>query len=84
MREHDLHCRGMLILGQDAGEEQLQEAFNAAAGEPLVRGFAVGRSIFWGAAEEWFAGRMSDPQAVDLMAANYARIAGLWQRRAGQ
>jgi 5-dehydro-2-deoxygluconokinase len=84
VRAHDPHCRGMLILGLDADEAQLQEAFRAAAGEPLVRGFAVGRSIFWRSAEEWFAGRMDDAQAVDLIADNYARIAGMWQRRAAQ
>jgi 5-dehydro-2-deoxygluconokinase len=82
LREQDRYCRGMLVLGQDAAEAQLQEAFRAAANEPLVKGFAVGRSIFWESAEAWFGGRMSDRQVVDAVAANYARIAGLWRRRA--
>ena len=50
------HCRGVLLLGLEASEEDLQRGFNVAARFPLVKGFAVGRSIFADMAAAWFAG----------------------------
>ena len=82
LRRHDPHCRGILVLGLDAGESDLAAAFAAAAGEPLVRGFAVGRHIFWPVAEAWFGGRLHDAAARDAIAANYRRVVALWRGRA--
>jgi 5-dehydro-2-deoxygluconokinase len=44
-----------------------------------VKGFAVGRTIFAESAVEWFAGRISDRQAVERMAAAFARLGDLWR-----
>ena len=79
MRANDPHCRGILVLGQNVADTQLAQAFDAAAQEPLVRGFAVGRTIFWLVAEAWFAGRIDDREAVNLIAINYLRVAQLWR-----
>ena len=38
----------------------LPRAFALAAKQPLVKGFAVGRTIFGNAARAWIAGDMSD------------------------
>jgi 5-dehydro-2-deoxygluconokinase len=78
IREHDPHCRGIVILGQDARSGELARAFAAAAGEPLVRGFAVGRHIFWDAAEQWFAGNIDDGAAVTAIARNYRAVTAAW------
>ena len=44
-------------------------------GEPLVKGFAVGRTIFNDAARAWLPGRSSDEAAIDDMAvARFARL----------
>jgi 5-dehydro-2-deoxygluconokinase len=43
---HDRHTRGILVLGLDAPEEELAASFETAAGFDLVKGFAVGRTIF--------------------------------------
>src|SRR6478735_5250365 len=58
--EHDPRCRGVLLLGLGASEEELRAAFSLAAGEPLCKGFAIGRSVFADAADRWFAGRLDD------------------------
>ncbi|HJS31092.1 MAG TPA: 5-dehydro-2-deoxygluconokinase [Alphaproteobacteria bacterium] len=81
IRAHDPHCRGVVILGIDADDRGLEAAFGAARDEPLVRGFAVGRHIFWSAAEDWFAGRIGDDAAVAVIAEKYRRVIGLWQAR---
>jgi 5-dehydro-2-deoxygluconokinase len=69
-----------MVLGLDAPEAQLGAAFVVAAQEPLVRGFAVGRAIFWATAEKWFGAMISDSEAVGEIAASYRRIIGHWRR----
>jgi 5-dehydro-2-deoxygluconokinase len=84
IRQHDPHCRGVLLLGLEASEEELRNGFEAAAPHPICRGFAVGRSIFADAAAGWFAGQLGDAQVVDEVADRYARLMRLWREaRAG-
>lgn len=75
----DRHCRGVLLLGMEASEEQLQRGFVASAGQPLCRGFAVGRSLFADAAAAWFAGRLDDDGVIDDVATRYQRLIVLWR-----
>ena len=79
VRAQDAQCRGILILGLDSGDDGLKESFAASSGEPLVKGFAVGRFIFWAIAEEWFAGRLSDSDAVSQLVDRYSRVRALWR-----
>ncbi len=74
----DPHCRGVLLLGLEAPEEELDAAFRVAAGQPLCKGFAVGRTIFGQAADDWFAGRVDDDGAVARMAQSYRRLIARW------
>ncbi|MFC7704577.1 5-dehydro-2-deoxygluconokinase [Plastorhodobacter daqingensis] len=80
IEDHDRHTRGIVVLGLDATEEDLAASFAVAAAFPLVRGFAVGRTIFGAVAREWFAGRLSDDAAVAEMAARFQRLCGHWDR----
>jgi 5-dehydro-2-deoxygluconokinase len=81
---HDPHCHGVLLLGMEASEEQLWQGFVAAAGQPLCRGFAVGRTLFADAAAAWFAGQLDDDGVVAEVATRYQRLIGLWRlARAG-
>jgi 5-dehydro-2-deoxygluconokinase len=75
---NDPHCRGIVVLGLEAEADRLAESFTAAARHELVRGFAVGRTIFAHAAREWLAGRMSDEQAIDDMAERYRELCAAW------
>ena len=75
---HDRHTRGIVVLGLDAPEAELAASFAVAAAFPLVRGFAVGRTIFGAVARDWLAGRIDDEAAVSAMAARYARLCAVW------
>lgn len=76
---HDPHCRGVLLLGLEASEDHLQESFSIAAPHEVVKGFAVGRSIFAEAAAAWFKGACSDDDVIAAVATRYARLIRLWQ-----
>jgi 5-dehydro-2-deoxygluconokinase len=76
-------CRGIVLLGLEAPEEDLAQAFAVARNCGLVRGFAVGRTIFVEPALEWFAGRIGDGQAVERMASAFSRLCDLWREAAG-
>jgi 5-dehydro-2-deoxygluconokinase len=76
--QRDPHCQGVLLLGLEASEAQLRLGFEAAAGQPLCRGFAVGRTLFADAAAAWFAGTLDDAGVVADVAARYQRLIGLW------
>ena len=78
---NDPLCHGVLLLGLDASEEQVARSFEVAAGSPVCRGFAIGRTIFGGPAREWFAGEIDDAAAVARVAAGYARMIEAWRRR---
>ena len=75
---NDPYSRGIVVLGLDAPEAELAASFKVAAGFPLVRGFAVGRTIFADAARDWLAGRMQDDAAVEMMATRYAALCRVW------
>jgi 5-dehydro-2-deoxygluconokinase len=78
VRRHDPHCRGIVLLGLEAPESELYAAFVAARSEPLVKGFAVGRTIFSDAARAWLSGRIDDDAAIADMEARFARLTDAW------
>lgn len=84
IRSNDAHCRGIVMLGLDAPMEELQQSFADSAGFDIVKGFAVGRSIFAKPSKEWFAGRYTDKELVDAVASNYAQLISFWQARTHQ
>jgi 5-dehydro-2-deoxygluconokinase len=75
---NDPWCRGVVLLGLDAPAAELEAAFSATADAPIVKGFAVGRTIFAHAAEEWLAGRMDDEAAIADMASRFGRLTEAW------
>jgi 5-dehydro-2-deoxygluconokinase len=78
IERNDRHTRGIVVLGLGSDEATLKASFEAAARHPLVKGFAVGRTIFAKAAEGYMAGTMTGPEAVAAMTDAYARVAALW------
>ena len=80
IEEHDPRTRGIVVLGLDAPEAELAASFARAAQFPLVKGFAVGRTIFGDAARAWMAGDMTDAEAVAQMADRFTRLCGIWDR----
>lgn len=78
IERNDPRTRGIVVLGLDAPQNELAASFALAAKQPLVKGFAVGRTIFGDAARAWLKGEMSDPDAVAQMAARYADLCNIW------
>ena len=78
IQTHDPLCRGVLLLGMEASEEELRRGFSAAAGQPWCKGFAVGRTLFADAAAAWFANKLDDTGVVDQIAQRYERLIHLW------
>jgi 5-dehydro-2-deoxygluconokinase len=75
---NDPRTRGIVVLGLDAPEADLAASFALAAKQPLVKGFAVGRTIFGDAARAWLQGEMNDADAVAQMADRYSRLCRIW------
>jgi 5-dehydro-2-deoxygluconokinase len=76
---NDPYCRGIVLLGLEAPQAELASAFRMASGTKLVKGFAVGRTIFADAAEKWLSGSMTDEDAVADMAARFEALFSAWQ-----
>ena len=76
---HDPYCRGIVMLGLEAPERELAAAFGTASGTKLVKGFAVGRTIFADAADKWLSGRITDQEAVADMAARFQSLVSKWK-----
>ena len=78
IERNDPRTRGIVVLGLDAPESELAESFALAARQPLVKGFAVGRTIFGQVARGWLAGRIGNEESVATMAENYGRLCKIW------
>ena len=81
---NDPHCRGVLVLGLEASEEDLDRSFRIAAPHAVCRGFAVGRSIFADAAAAGSPAAWTTTDVIADIAGRYARLIALWdEARAG-
>lgn len=80
IERNDPFTRGIVVLGLDAELAELEASFRQAARFDLVKGFAVGRSIFAAAARKWLAGEIDDAAAVEAMAGIYADLCARWDR----
>ena len=78
IEENDPHVRGIVVLGLAAEEDSLAASFEVAARYPLVKGFAVGRTIFADVAAGYMAGDIAPEAAIQQMAQTYARLCALW------
>ncbi|MGB2322460.1 MAG: bifunctional 5-dehydro-2-deoxygluconokinase/5-dehydro-2-deoxyphosphogluconate aldolase [Candidatus Puniceispirillaceae bacterium] len=78
VRAHDPHLQGIIVLGKEMPDDELVNVLGMARKEPLVRGFAIGRTIFSEAAQRWFAGEIDDAAAIDMMSVVYRRLIAAW------
>ncbi|MGF0540074.1 bifunctional 5-dehydro-2-deoxygluconokinase/5-dehydro-2-deoxyphosphogluconate aldolase [Agrobacterium sp. ES01] len=76
--ENDVWCRGVLLLGLDAPIQDIIPAFALASESSVVKGFAVGRTIFATTATDWLAGRINDETAVKQMAERFQTLVDEW------
>ncbi len=78
IERNDRHTRGVVVLGLDGSMDALKVSLTLAASHPLVKGFAIGRTIFGQVAQDWFAGRIDAAQAVAKMSENYLSLCHIW------
>ncbi|MGA1181707.1 MAG: 2-deoxy-5-keto-D-gluconate 6-phosphate aldolase domain-containing protein, partial [Marivivens sp.] len=78
IEKNDPRTRGIVVLGLDAPAAELAASFALAARQPLVKGFAVGRTIFGQVAREWMKGNLGNAEAVARMATLYDGLCGVW------
>lgn len=77
--DNDPLCRGIVLLGLSAPIPELIDSFAAAARVPMIKGFAVGRSIFSDVARKWLADEMSDDAAIAEMAGHLGVLVNAWR-----
>jgi 5-dehydro-2-deoxygluconokinase len=77
---NDKYCRGIVLLGLDAPEDELARAFALTAGHGLIKGFAVGRTIFASVAEAWLGNIMTDAEATLQMAGRFGKLVDVWNK----
>ena len=78
--DNDPLCRGVLVLGLSAPESELLASFTAAAPFKVVKGFAVGRTIFYDVARDWLAGVIDDRTAIEVMAGKFKVLVDAWRQ----
>lgn len=78
IEHNDPRTRGIVVLGLDAPEDELIESFTLAGAQDLVKGFAVGRTIFGDAARGFMEGSLSESEAVAQMADTFGRLSKVW------
>jgi 5-dehydro-2-deoxygluconokinase len=77
---NDAHCRGVVLLGLSSPQDELVQSFGPAARVDIVKGFAVGRTIFNDAAAQWFKGEIDDEGAVAVLSSNLEQLVDAWRR----
>lgn len=80
VNENDPLCRGVVLLGLSAPEAELLASFEIAARFPIIKGFAVGRTIFYDVAREWLSDRMDDDAAVAALTEKFKVLVDAWRR----
>jgi len=76
---HDPLCRGIVLLGLSAPQDEVLAGIVAAAPFPLVKGFAVGRTIFHDVAHAWMSGTIDDDVAVARLCENLRVLVDGWR-----
>ena len=70
---------GVIILGKNAPIEQFKTWFSVARSTPHTCGFAIGRSIFWEAWEQFAEGKINESQVSDMIAERYQQVIDICQ-----
>lgn len=80
---NDAYTRGIVVLGLDAPADELRASFELAAGYDLVKGFAVGRTIFGDTARAYMKSNTAPEMAEDAiaeMAQKYQDLCDTWDQ----
>jgi 5-dehydro-2-deoxygluconokinase len=78
IKASDPYCRGVVLLGLEAPEDELAAAFKIARRHPICKGFAIGRSIFMAPSRDWLTGKLDADAFAANVAENYRRLIEIW------
>jgi len=73
---------GNIVLGRGENEQKVREWLAAAAGVPGYIGFAVGRTTFWDAIQDWRNDKATRDEAVSRIADQYRGWVDLFENAA--
>ncbi|MGI0115422.1 bifunctional 5-dehydro-2-deoxygluconokinase/5-dehydro-2-deoxyphosphogluconate aldolase [Zooshikella sp. RANM57] len=73
------HCRGVVMLGLEAPIAELLSGFASAAQFSIVKGFAVGRSVFGQPCRQWLAGKITNDVLIETVASQYQQLIHGWR-----
>lgn len=79
INERSPHCKGIVLLGLDKPVEELRSGFAIARRFPLVKGFAVGRTIFGEPSRQWLSNAIDDDGLLAQVSNNYQQMVSHWQ-----
>lgn len=71
---------GCIVLGRGEDDEKVRQWLKTAAGVPGFIGFAVGRTTFWHALEDYRAQKITREAAVSQIAASYRAWVDLFEK----
>ncbi|WP_280153359.1 5-dehydro-2-deoxygluconokinase [Piscinibacter sp. XHJ-5] len=74
----DPQCRGAVILGLNKPLDELVQGF-AAAVDPVVKGFMVGRTLWADPSARWLRGEIGDDALVEQVARNFGALVQAWR-----
>jgi 5-dehydro-2-deoxygluconokinase len=77
--ERDPYCRGVVVLGLNAGIDVLADAFRDARHSASCRGFAVGRTVFQEPSAKWLSGAIDDAALKRAIHTNFEALIDAWQ-----
>jgi len=69
---------GVIILGKNAPIEQFKTWFGIARSTPHTCGFAIGRSIFLEAWEQFAEGKINKSEVSEMIAERYQQVIDIW------
>ena len=79
VNSNDPYTNGVVVLGKDTDQEHMIDVFNATQKEKLVKGFAIGRTIFSEAAKKWLNDEISNDYAKDIMSNKLKKLIKIWE-----
>ena len=79
IKQKDPYCRGILLLGLSAPIEEILDSIKIANEIPMIKGFAIGRTIFSEVAKDWFSRNCNDELAISKMLSIYKQFIQAWK-----
>lgn len=78
--KYDPDCRGIVILGLDAPEEQIKASLKTAAQYEKIKGFAVGRTIFGEPSRLWLENQYTDKELIEAVTQRFKNLINCWRQ----